>query len=331
MDILIVLGCIECMLLMTSNTKIIKTNLNFRWNDFETNISNSFRELRSDNEFFDVTLCCDNGIDKLQAHKVILAACSPLFRRLLSPSNSLLNSSRHGSSSFLGTHVNSQPLLYLKGIHKRELEEVLNFMYHGEVNVAQESLNAFLAVAEELAVKGLTTESKNDNTSTQNRLVGLAMTDLGNEEFVEGSLDYPPSKKGQSLKRISIGGERASLKKNYGQIQTDRDRTSISSQPRAGLKKRISEGVPHDPSIEAKRVKSDPDSIQIGETSSLGGTEHSTSTGSGQVDTGEFVDEGSGDPDFEDNYGYTEGDLEDTGGTVSGNDNTKGKNELTTQ
>ena len=83
--------------------------------------------------------------------------------------------------------------------------------------------------------------------------------------------------------------------------------------------------------METKRVKSDPDSIQIGETSSIGGTEHSTSTGSGQVDTGEFVDEGSGDPDFEDNYGYTEGDLEDTGGTVSGNDNTKGKNELTTQ
>ena len=231
--------------------------------------------------------------------------------------------------------MNSQPLLYLKGIHKRELEEVLNFMYHGEVNVAQESLNAFLAVAEELAVKGLTTESKNDNTigssSTQNRLAGLAMTDLGNEEFIEGSLDYPPSKKGQSLKRVSIGGERALVKKNYGQNQSDRERTSISSQSRAGLKKRISEGVPHDPSMEAKRVKSDPDSIQIGETSSIGGTEHSTSTGSGQVDTGEFVDEGSGDPDFDDTYGYTEGDLEDTGGTVSGNDNAKGKNDMTAQ
>ena len=33
-------------------------------------------------------------------------------------------------------------------------------MYHGEVNVAQDSLNNFLAVAEELAVKGLTTDSK---------------------------------------------------------------------------------------------------------------------------------------------------------------------------
>ena len=31
---------------------------------------------------------------------------------------------------------------------------VLNFMYQGEVNVAQEELNSFLAVAEELKVKG---------------------------------------------------------------------------------------------------------------------------------------------------------------------------------
>merc|ERR1711974_57499 len=52
------------------------------------------------------------------------------------------------------------PFLYLKGIRLKELQAVLNFMYHGEVNVAQDSLNNFLAVAEELAVKGLTTDSK---------------------------------------------------------------------------------------------------------------------------------------------------------------------------
>merc|ERR1712241_1666799 len=41
-----------------------------------------------------------------------------------------------------------------------------NFMYHGEVNVAQDSLNNFLAVAEELAVKGLTTDSNSKPTGT---------------------------------------------------------------------------------------------------------------------------------------------------------------------
>ena len=35
----------------------------------------------------------------------------------------------------LNSHQN--PFLYLKGIHLKELQNVLNFMYHGEVNVAQ--------------------------------------------------------------------------------------------------------------------------------------------------------------------------------------------------
>ena len=42
---------------------------------------------------------------------------------------------------------------------------VLNFMYHGEVNVAQEELNSFLSVAEDLQVKGLT--QGQDETPTQ--------------------------------------------------------------------------------------------------------------------------------------------------------------------
>lgn len=112
-------------------------NFCLRWNDFESNISSSFQELRQNSEFFDVTLCCDNGKDIVQAHKVILASCSPFFRQILS----------------YNTHKN--PFLYLKGIQQKELLNVLHFMYNGEVNVAQESLNAFLAAAEELAVKGL--------------------------------------------------------------------------------------------------------------------------------------------------------------------------------
>jgi len=107
-----------------------------RWNDFEANISTAFRELREDKDFFDVTLACDD--DQLQAHKVILSACSPFFR-------TILKRNKH-----------EHPLLYLKGVKYIDLVAVLNFMYHGEVNVAQEELNSFLAVAEELKVKGLT-------------------------------------------------------------------------------------------------------------------------------------------------------------------------------
>eukprot|EP00092_Neocalanus_flemingeri_P063027 GFUD01076165.1.p1 GENE.GFUD01076165.1~~GFUD01076165.1.p1 ORF type:complete len:350 (+),score=83.13 GFUD01076165.1:56-1105(+) len=107
-----------------------------RWNDFESNISVAFRELRDDKDFFDVTLACDD--EQIQAHKVILSACSPFFRNILR------------------RNPHQHPLLYLKGVKYTDLQSVLNFMYHGEVNVAQEELNSFLAVAEDLRVKGLT-------------------------------------------------------------------------------------------------------------------------------------------------------------------------------
>jgi len=115
-----------------------------RWNDFETNISVAFRELREEKDFFDVTLACDDS--QIQAHKVILSACSPFFRNVLRK-----NPHQH-------------PLLYLKGVKYKELLAVLNFMYMGEVNVAQEELNSFLAVAEDLRVKGLT-QNNSDSSS----------------------------------------------------------------------------------------------------------------------------------------------------------------------
>eukprot|EP00092_Neocalanus_flemingeri_P003576 GFUD01003835.1.p1 GENE.GFUD01003835.1~~GFUD01003835.1.p1 ORF type:complete len:350 (-),score=90.05 GFUD01003835.1:25-1074(-) len=107
-----------------------------RWNDFEHNISNAFKELRDDKDFFDVTLACED--EQIQAHKVILSACSPFFRNVLR------------------RNPHQHPLLYLKGVNYTDLQSVLNFMYHGEVNVAQEELNSFLSVAEDLRVKGLT-------------------------------------------------------------------------------------------------------------------------------------------------------------------------------
>ena len=52
-----------------------------RWNDFQSNISSTFRDLREDTDFTDVTLVC--GGEQLKAHKVILSACSVTFRALL--------------------------------------------------------------------------------------------------------------------------------------------------------------------------------------------------------------------------------------------------------
>ena len=114
-----------------------------KWNDFESNISSTFKEIKNDQDFMDVTLACDT--DQITAHKVVLSACSPFFRNVLK------------------RNPHQHPLLYMKGVKYSDLESLLSFMYFGEVSIAQDELNSFLAVAEELKVKGLTQNNSNSN------------------------------------------------------------------------------------------------------------------------------------------------------------------------
>ena len=181
-----------------------------KWNDFESNISHSFRELREDKDFFDLTLACDDE-NQVSAHKVILAACSPFFR-------SILRRNKH-----------EHPLLYLKGIKHTDLTAVLNFMYHGEVNVAQEDLNSFLAVAEELKVKGLTQqkkpEEKKENSSVSNpvpiksKLSRDSSSISGGEDSNSASFSQPPTKKARAQPPLSQHASYQSTSNDSDEIQ----------------------------------------------------------------------------------------------------------------
>jgi hypothetical protein len=72
-----------------------------------------------------------------KAHKMILCACSPYFKNLLEQ-----NPAKH-------------PIIILKDVPFMHLTAILEFMYAGEVNVAQDQLPAFLKTAEKLKIKGL--------------------------------------------------------------------------------------------------------------------------------------------------------------------------------
>jgi len=141
-----------------------------RWNDFETNISSAFKELKNEQDFFDITLACA-GEKQVQAHKVILSACSPFFKTILRK-----NPHQH-------------PLVYLKGVQYEEVLSVVNFMYHGEVNVAQESLASFLAVAEELQVKGLSQDNTEKTNESSKQLQSMPSRGIEKTKDKPGSSD----------------------------------------------------------------------------------------------------------------------------------------------
>jgi len=176
-----------------------------RWNDFESNISIAFRELREEKDFFDVTLACDDN--QIQAHKVILSACSPFFRNVLR------------------RNPHQHPLLYLKGVKYSELMSVLNFMYMGEVNVAQEELNSFLAVAEDLRVKGLTqTNSETSSKSIPSKLVETPkQLSYRRDVSDRDSAVIPPPKRPRPVNLPSEGTNNASIKRTSYQTQVDDD------------------------------------------------------------------------------------------------------------
>jgi len=176
-----------------------------RWNDFESNISIAFRELREEKDFFDVTLACDDN--QIQAHKVILSACSPFFRNVLR------------------RNPHQHPLLYLKGVKYSELMSVLNFMYMGEVNVAQEELNSFLAVAEDLRVKGLTqNNSETSSKSVPSKLVETPkQLSYRRDVSDRDSAVIPPPKRPRPVNLPSEGTNNASIKRTSYQTQVDDD------------------------------------------------------------------------------------------------------------
>ena len=53
-----------------------------KWNDFQSNISKTFSSLRTEEEFYDVTLVSEDQ-HQVSAHKVVLAACSQYFKNVL--------------------------------------------------------------------------------------------------------------------------------------------------------------------------------------------------------------------------------------------------------
>ena len=124
-----------------------------QWNDFQENIKSAFENLREDKDFKDVTLVCEDG-QQVEAHKVILASSSPFFQKLLGR-----NKQHH------------HPLIYMRGTTFDTLLAVLDFLYRGEANVFQEDLDSFLAIAEELQLRGLMGNT-NQKVEDEEKIIG---------------------------------------------------------------------------------------------------------------------------------------------------------------
>ena len=109
-----------------------------KWNEA---VNRDFSRLWDEKEFHDVTLVSDD-LQEVSAHKVVLSSCSEYF-------SSILKKSKYPS-----------PYLCLEGTTAEDIKNVLQFIYHGQIELDQLHLNGFLKLAERLRLEGLNSEEK---------------------------------------------------------------------------------------------------------------------------------------------------------------------------
>ena len=81
----------------------------------------------------------------MQAHKLVLAASSAVFR------------------SIMRSHPHPHPIIYLNGVKLADLLLLMDFMYQGKAVVAMKETESFLRAGKELRVKGLGEEGQDSD------------------------------------------------------------------------------------------------------------------------------------------------------------------------
>ena len=122
---------------------------NLKWHSYPDHLRNIMCDMMTSEEFKDVTLVSD---DKkiLTAHRNILSACSPVFKKLL-----LIEAS------------NKNPLIYLRGIRHSDIQSILQFIYLGDITISEEGINEFLLVAKSLEIIGLSNNHEDENPEVE--------------------------------------------------------------------------------------------------------------------------------------------------------------------
>ena len=161
-----------------------------KWNDFQSTVSNSFKVLREQKDFFDVTLVSDDEV-QMASHKLILSACSSFFQ------------------SILKNNPHPNPLIYLHGIDSLNLGYILDYIYNGEVQLHQEHLDPFMDKAQTLKISGLISSGKEEETVTyeEHFKANNCASEVGKieeEDFVIDTSRRQYTRSSEAIKTIAV-------------------------------------------------------------------------------------------------------------------------------
>ena len=101
----------------------------------------------------------------MKAHRALLSASSPLFETILKQND------------------HPKPLIFMRGVNSGLLNLLMDFVYFGQVEIDASQINEFLAIADDLKVKGLTNTRQTGNLDPVQKSAKL-------ENFDEDSSDF---------------------------------------------------------------------------------------------------------------------------------------------
>ena len=117
------------------NGNMSKHFINSDWTNYPPYLRKAYKVIDVEKDLHDVTLVCDDGA--VDAHKLILCSASIFFRLML-------KRSKH-----------QHPLLYMKGLKINQIQNILDYIYYGQVSIAKENLKEFIDIAKEFEVESL--------------------------------------------------------------------------------------------------------------------------------------------------------------------------------
>jgi len=105
---------------------ISNDNICLRSNGFDNIVKSCWKELQMEQDLCDITLACEDK--QIETRKFLISSFSPILRNILK-----LNKNPH-------------PVIYLRRVKYKDLQNLINFMYQGEVDVAEKDVSSFLEV-----------------------------------------------------------------------------------------------------------------------------------------------------------------------------------------
>ena len=167
-----------------------------KWNDFSANVQKSFQNLRQEEDFFDITLVGDD-FKHVTAHKLVLSSSSEYFKMVFS-----------NNKNYFKSHA----LICLEGLTKSDLNNILDYIYNGELQISQHELDRFLGIAERLKLQGLIGGDQHKDED-----------DSKAEQILEENIETPDSnllRESKMTKKLNRATEKPVVSVQFSNIQS---------------------------------------------------------------------------------------------------------------